>query len=259
MISRVKQQLRGSDLHNSAANTPRGRLTFAASKLGLPSANPRPHRLTSRFAPPRNGPGSLLFPPALKVIPRRLPPHDLSLRYHPTPTPSNGANDAVEGWQVSPPGRRINQSPPSPSPRISSKRFHEIVSNPFVLFHCSLLVVSLSICGRRAKLRQLSPTLTAGPFPPFFDIILYIYNVCATRVNLISRDSSQFARHTASNFAWDSSPGVAPYFLSKRPCALPIMTSPGWVLLKILTLDPPDTTRPLSLSLSRRGKNRFSR
>lgn len=129
-------------------------------------------------------------------------------------------------------------------------RFHEIVSNPFVLFHCSLLVVSLSICGRRAKLRQLSPTLTAGPFPPFFDIILYIYNVCATRVNLISRDSSQFARHTASNFAWDSSPGVAPYFLSKRPCALPIMTSPGWVLLKILTLDPPDTTRPLSLSFS---------
>lgn len=87
--------------------------------------------------------------------------------------------------------------------------------------------------------------------------------MCATRVNLISRDSSQFARHTASNFAWDSSPGVAPYFLSKRPCALPIMTSPGWVLLKILTLDPPDTTRPLSLSFSlampRRGKNRFSR
>lgn len=167
MISRVKQQLRGSDLHNSAANTPRGRLTFAASKLGLPSANPRPHRLTSRFAPPRNGPGSLLFPPALKVIPRRLPPHDLSLRYHPTPrmartTLLKGGKCRLLG------GELISLHPP----RISSKRFHEIVSNPFVLFHCSLLVVSLSICGRRAKLRQLSPTLTAGPFLRYY--IIYI-------------------------------------------------------------------------------------
>lgn len=171
MISRVKQQLRGSDLHNSAANTPRGRLTFAASKLGLPSANPRPHRLTSRFAPPRNGPGSPVSARVKSDSTQTSAPRFV-LRYHPTPPPSNGANDAVEGWQVSPPGRRINQSPPSPPPRISSKRFHEIVSNPFVLFHCSLLVVSLSICGRRAKLRQLSPTLTAGPFLRYY--IIYI-------------------------------------------------------------------------------------
>lgn len=259
MISRVKQQLRGSDLHNSAANTPRGRLTFAASKLGLPSANPRPHRLTSRFAPPRNGPGSLLFPPALKVIPRRLPPHDLSLRYHPTPPSSNGANDAVEGWQVSPPGRRINQSPPSTNffQTFPRNRFESVCSVP--LFTARRFVVHLR---KKGEITAIIADINS-PFPPFFDIILYIYNVCATRVNLISRDSSQFARHTASNFAWDSSPGVAPYFLSKRPCALPIMTSPGWVLLKILTLDPPDTTRPLSLSFSlatpRRGKNRFSR
>lgn len=143
MISRVKQQLRGSDLHNSAANTPRGRLTFAASKLGLPSANPRPHRLTSRFAPPRNGPGSLLFPLALKVIPRRLPPHDLSLRYHPTPPPSNGANDAVEGWQVSPPGRRINQSPPSPPP---SNFFHVSTKSFRIRLFCSTVHCSSFRC-----------------------------------------------------------------------------------------------------------------
>lgn len=142
MISRVKQQLRGSDLHNSAANTPRGRLTFATSKLGLPSANPPflhlPPSLslsplssqTSRFAPPRNGP-VLLFPPALKVIPHRLPAHDLSLRYHPILV--NGANDAVEGW------RGVASSSSSSStrelislflfPSLPSTSCHEIVSN----------------------------------------------------------------------------------------------------------------------------------
>lgn len=175
MISRVKQQLRGSDLHNSAANTPRGRLTFAASKLGLPSANPRPHRLTSRFAPPRNGPGSLLFPPALKVIPRRLPPHDLSLRYHPTPPPSNGANDAVEGWQVSPPGRRINQSPPFPPPRISStfprNRFESVCSVP--LFTARRFVVHLR---KKGEITAIIADINSRPIP---SILYYIYITCA--------------------------------------------------------------------------------
>lgn len=171
MISRVKQQLRGSDLHNSAANTPRGRLTFAASKLGLPSANPRPHRLTSRFAPPRNGPGSLLFPPALKVIPRRLPPHDLSLRYHPTPrmartTLLKGGKCRLLG------GELISLHPP----RISSKRFHEIVSNPFVLFHCSLLVVSFVHLRKKGEITVIIADINSRPIP---SILYYIYITCA--------------------------------------------------------------------------------
>lgn len=178
MISRVKQQLRGSDLHNSAANTPRGRLTFAASKLGLPSANPRPHRLTSRFAPPRNGPGSLLFPSALKVIPRRLPPHDLSLRYHPTPLPSNGANDAVEGWQVSPPGRRINQSPPSTNffQTFPRNRFESVCSVP--LFTARRFVVHLR---KKGEITTIIADINSRPIPSILRYIIYIKRVRHSR------------------------------------------------------------------------------
>lgn len=75
MISRVKQQLEGSDLHNSAANTPWGYLSFSGARSPI-EIHPLCVVYASSSPPTRPAPLPLPKPrPSLSFLPRRRNRH----------------------------------------------------------------------------------------------------------------------------------------------------------------------------------------